>query len=137
MYFINTWDQSVVFYSFSFRYHTRHGIVFEKTHIAGCTLYAATIFTTFNLRTKHGGYILCYISWFEVTTCCHCTMRRSRRKTEPAKPAQLPTVTPQTEANGNGNPPNVQKMQVSEQEASLTAKNYRLAKELVSLLIIE
>lgn len=61
-------------------------------------------------------------------------MRRSRRKTESAKPEQFPTNTPKVEANGNVTPPNVQKMQVSEQEASLTAKNYRLAKELVSCL---
>jgi hypothetical protein len=59
-------------------------------------------------------------------------MRRTRRKAESAKPEQFPTNTPKAEANGNVTPPNVQKMQVSEQEASLTAKNYRLAKELVS-----
>jgi hypothetical protein len=59
-------------------------------------------------------------------------MRKSRRKTEPTKPVQLPTTTTIAEANGNGSPPNVPKMQVTEQEASLTAKNYRLAKELVS-----
>jgi hypothetical protein len=60
-------------------------------------------------------------------------MRRTRRKAESAKPEQFPTNTPKAEANGNVTPPNVQKMQVSEQEASLTAKNYRLAKELSEL----
>lgn len=68
-------------------------------------------------------------------------MRRSRRKAEPSKlsqhPVEMPSVPPQAEANGNtNNTPTAPKAQVSEQEASLTAKNYRLAKELVSFVIM-